>query len=76
MNRTRGGADYQADPVAAVLRDPYKARLAAEFLGRAFVTAYAFILYNKEAVEKIADTVLEKKEIYGDDLNRLLDSAN
>ena len=75
MNRTRGGADYQADPVASVLGDPFKARLAAEFLGRAFVTAYAFILYNKEAVERIADTVLEKKEIYGDDLNRLLDSA-
>jgi ATP-dependent Zn protease len=75
MNRTRAGADYQADPVASVLRDPFKAHLAAEFLGRAFVTAYAFILYNKEAVEKIADAVLEKKEIYGDDLNQLLDSA-
>jgi cell division protease FtsH len=75
MNRTRAGADYQADPVAAVLRDPFKAQLAAEFLGRAFVTAYAFILHNKEAVERIAETVLEKKEIYGDDLNGLLDSA-
>ncbi len=75
MNRTRAGADFQADPVAAVLRDPFKARMAAEFIGRAFVTAYAFIVYNKEAVEKIADAVLQKKEIYGDDLNRLLDSA-
>jgi cell division protease FtsH len=75
MNRTRAGADFQGDPVAAVLRDPFKARLAAEFLGRAFVTAYAFIVYNKKAVEKIADAVLEQKEIYGDDLNRLLDSV-
>ncbi|MDX6486970.1 MAG: cell division protease FtsH, partial [Gaiellaceae bacterium] len=76
MNRTRGGADFQADPVAAVLRDPFKVAMAAQFLGYAFVMAYLFILENKEAVEKIADTVLDKKEIYGDDLNRLLDSVN
>ncbi|HEY8316237.1 MAG TPA: AAA family ATPase [Gaiellaceae bacterium] len=76
MNRTRGSADFQADPVASVLRDPFKAKTAAEFLGRAFATAYAFVLYNKAAVEEIADAVLEKKEIYGDDLNRLLDSVH
>jgi SpoVK/Ycf46/Vps4 family AAA+-type ATPase len=75
MNRTRGSADFQADPIASVLRDPFKAKTAAEFLGRAFATAYAFIVYNKAGVEKIADTVLEKKEIYGDELNRLLDSV-
>jgi ATP-dependent Zn protease len=76
MNRTRGSADFQADPVASVLRDPFKAKTAAEFLGRAFATAYAFVLFNKDAVEQIADAVLEKKEIYGDDLNRLLDSVH
>jgi SpoVK/Ycf46/Vps4 family AAA+-type ATPase len=76
MNRTRGSADFQADPVASVLRDPFKAKTAAEFLGRAFATAYAFVLFNKAAVEEIADAVLEQKEIYGDDLNRLLDSVH
>jgi ATP-dependent Zn protease len=75
MNRTRGSADFQGDPIASVLRDPYKAKLAAQFLGQAFVVAYAFIKANKEAVEKIADTVLQKQEIYGDELNRLLDSV-
>src|SRR5579862_453673 len=76
MNRTRGSADFQGDPIASVLRDPYKARLAAQFLGQAFVIAYAFIKANKEAVERIADTVLQKQEIYGDELNRLLDSVH
>jgi len=75
MNRTRGSADFQGDPIASVLRDPFKVRLAAQFLGQAFVIAYIFIKHNKDAVEKVANTVLEKKEIYGDDLNRLLDSV-
>ncbi len=76
MNRTRGSADFHADPIASVLRDPYKAALAAQFLGQAFVTAYAFVLQNRDKVEKIAAEVEEKKEIFGDDLNRLLDSVH
>jgi ATP-dependent Zn protease len=76
MNRTRASADFGADPIAAVLRDPFKVSLAAQFLGQAFVTAYAFILANREAVEQVADEVLTKKEIFGDDLNRLLDSVD
>ena len=75
MNRTRASADFHADPVASILRDPHKVAFAAQFLGQAFVTAYAFILHNKEAVEKIADEVLVKKEIFGDELLRLLDSV-
>jgi cell division protease FtsH len=75
MNRTRGSADYHADPIASVLGDPYKRRLAAEFLGQAFVLAYQAVLQNKEAVEKIANAVMEQKEIFGDDLVRLLDSV-
>jgi len=76
MNRTRGSADFHADPIASVLGDPYKRKLAAEFLGQAFVLAYQAILQNKEAVNRIAETVLEKKEIFGDDLVRLLDAQN
>jgi ATP-dependent Zn protease len=75
MNRTRGSADFHADPVASVLRDHYKTEVAAQFLGQAFVTAYAFILHNKDKVEQVANAVQDKKEIFGDDLNRLLDSV-
>ena len=63
-----------ADPIASVLSDPRKREYAAQFLGAAFVTAYNLIRVNKEKVERIADVVIEKKEIYGDDLNRLLDA--
>ncbi len=76
LNRTRGSADFHNDPVASVLRDHYKTELAAEFIGQAFVTAYAFILHNKEQVERIALAVEEQQEIFGDDLNNLLDSLH
>jgi ATP-dependent Zn protease len=75
MNRTRGSADFHADPVASVLRDHYKTDVAAQFLGQAFVTAYVFVLHNKDKVEQVAAAVQDKKEIFGDDLNRLLDSV-
>ena len=38
------------------------------------MTAYNLILENKDKVEAVADAVMEKKEIYGDDLIRLLDA--
>jgi ATP-dependent Zn protease len=75
MNRTRGSADFHADPIASVLQDPFKRATAAQILGQAFLTAREFVAYNKDAVEKIAEAVIEKEELYGDDLNRLLDSV-
>jgi cell division protease FtsH len=75
MNRTRGSADFHADPIASVLQDPFKRATAAQILGQAFLTAREFVVLNKDAVEKIAEAVIEKEELYGDDLNRLLDSV-
>jgi ATP-dependent Zn protease len=74
MNRTRGSADFGGDPIASVLQDPSKRALAAQILGQAYVTAENFIAANKAAVERIADAVIEKQELYGDDLMRLLDA--
>ena len=37
------------------------------------MTAYNLIRLNKDKIEKVADAVIEEKEIYGDDLVRLLD---
>ena len=76
MNRTRGSADFGGDPIASVLQDQAKRRYAAQILGQAFVTAQNFVTANKPAVEKIADAVIEKGELYGDDLNRLLNSVD
>jgi ATP-dependent Zn protease len=66
MNKTSDG--WQS------LSDPRKRAYAAQFIGEAFVTAYNLMLQNKDKVEKVADRIFEEKEIYGDDLVRLLDA--
>src|SRR5205085_5909408 len=76
MNRTRGSADFHADPVASVLRDPHKRALAAQTLGQAYVTAANFVVANRDAVQKIADAVVAKRELFGDELVELLESAS
>ncbi|HEV7133242.1 MAG TPA: AAA family ATPase [Gaiellaceae bacterium] len=76
MNRTRGSADFGGDPVASVLQDRSKQMLAAQILGQAYATAENFVLANKDAVERIAQAVIDKGELYGDDLVRLLDQQN
>jgi ATP-dependent Zn protease len=75
MNRTRGSADFHADPIASVLHDPFKRAQAAQIMGQAFVTAHNFIQHNRDAVDKVADAVIEKQELFGDELMRLLDSV-
>jgi len=75
MNRTNtGGMDH--NPIAPVLADRDKRAMVAQILGQAYMKAHHLILHNKPQVEHIADVVVEKKEIYGDELVRLLDGAN
>jgi ATP-dependent Zn protease len=76
MNRTRGSADFHGDPIASVLGDPYKRRLAAEILGQAYVIAYNFVRVNKDKVERVAEKLVEERELYGDQLLDLLDSQD
>jgi ATP-dependent Zn protease len=75
MNRTGTGGALGQDPLAGVLGDPNKRRLAAQLLGQAYVTAYALISHNKKAVEQIADALIEKKELFGDELVEILQNA-
>jgi ATP-dependent Zn protease len=74
LNRTAGTAT--GDPTASVLNDPRKRAYAAQFIGEAFVTAFNLIETNKAKIENIANAVIEKKEIYGDDLVKLLDNQH
>jgi ATP-dependent Zn protease len=73
MNRASG--DFQHDAIASVLGDPTKRRLAAQIIGQAYINAYNMVLQNREGVEKIADTVVARRELYGDELVDLLNSA-
>ena len=74
MNRTAGGGPMAADPISSVLSDRDKRRAAAQILGQAYVAAHSLMAANKGAVERVADQLVEKRELFGDDLVRLLDS--
>jgi len=74
MNRTRGSADFHADPIAAILRDPFKQSIAAQILGQAYVIAVNLVAANRAAVDAIATRLAEKRELYGDELVELLDA--
>ena len=75
MNRMSVGGPMEADPVSAVLNDPHKRTTAAQLLGQAYFAAYHTMEQNREAVEKIADELVERKEMYGDEVVELLDSV-
>ena len=68
--RQLDGRSARGDP-----RRPAQARVSPpSSSAQAFVTAYNLIVANRDKVEAVADAVIEKKEIYGDDLVRLLDA--
>jgi hypothetical protein len=77
MNRTGGGGGPfgGGDPLSAVLSDPKKRQAVAQLLGQAYVTAYALICHNREKVERIADVLMERREMHGDEVVEVLDSV-
>jgi hypothetical protein len=75
MNRTSGGGPFTENPIAGVLGDGDKRRLAGQILGQAYVSAYNLIRNNKEAVEKIADELVVRREVFGNELVEMLDNA-
>jgi ATP-dependent Zn protease len=75
MNRAGGGSPMAPDPISSVLNDRHKRQAAAQILGQAYVTAYALVAQNREPLEKIADTLVERKEMHGDEVVDLLASV-
>jgi hypothetical protein len=75
MNRTSAGGPFEANPIAGVLGDRDKRDLAAQILGQAYVSAYNLIVANKDGVEKIADELVERREVFGDELLAILDGV-
>ena len=58
-----------------MLGSPDKKRAAAQILGQAYITAYALMDANRDGLEKIADALVERKELHGDEVGELLDSV-
>ncbi len=76
MNRARSGSAMDADPLGAALSDPAKRKMAAQILGQAYVTAHHLIRENRDAVEHIANVLVERREMYGDEVVTLLEDAS
>ncbi|HEU5279312.1 MAG TPA: AAA family ATPase [Gaiellaceae bacterium] len=75
MNRISFGGPMNPDPVSGALSDPSKRRAAAQIIGQAYVVAHNLATTNREALDKIASVLMERKEIFGDELVDLLDSV-
>jgi ATP-dependent Zn protease len=75
MNRSGGGGPLQNDPIGSVLGDPDKRRMAGQLLGQAYVSAHLLVEANREAVEHIADVLIERKEMHGDEVLDLLEAS-
>jgi len=73
MNRASGGSAMERDPMGAVLGDPGKRRAASTILGQAYLAAQCLIEANRDKVEAIAETLIERREIHGDEVVELLD---
>ena len=63
------------DPIAGALSDPSKRRLGGQIIGQAYVVAHNLAIVNREALEKVSDVLMERKEIFGDELLDLLNSV-
>ena len=75
------GAALQApqgdpNPVAAILKERDKARDAAQILGSAYVDCWRLMLKNKDAIDRLAHVLIERKELVGREIDELLDTVH
>ena len=75
MNRAAGQREA-GDPMAAILGDPAKKTAAAQILGQAYLTALCLIRHNREQTLRVAETLVERKELHGDEVVEVLDAAD
>jgi ATP-dependent Zn protease len=75
MNRMSLAGGMSADPINAILSDPDKRRTTAHLLGQAYIAAYVTMMQNREQVERIADVLVERGEMHGDEVVELLEDV-
>jgi ATP-dependent Zn protease len=61
--------------VGQVFNSPAKSKTAAQILGQAYFIAYQTMSQNKQAIEYVANTLIERKEMYGDEVVDCLERA-
>ena len=63
------------DPIASVLADPEKRKTVAQLLGQAYYYAYNTMDQNREQVDRIANALVERREMHGDEVVELLEEV-
>ncbi len=76
MNRAQVSSPMASDPMSSVLGDRAKRQSAAQLLGQAYLVAYATVEANRESVEQVADTLIGRKEMHGDEVVDLLNRVS
>ena len=76
MRRSGSGGALDHDPIAGVLSDRDKRAMAAQHLGMAYIRAHHLIEANRAAVEHIADVLIERREMHGDEVVQLLEASD
>jgi cell division protease FtsH len=76
MRRSGSGGPMDVDPIAGVLSDRDKRATAAQLLGQAYVAAHVLIEHNRAGVERIAEVLVERRELHGDEVVELLESLD
>jgi ATP-dependent Zn protease len=71
VNRTGSGTME-----AAVLHDHSQRQMVEQLLGQAYLAAHHLVEANKEAVGRIADELVLRRELYGDEILQLLDAQD
>ena len=74
MNRATAGA-MSGDVYGAVLSDRDKRRAGARIIGQCYITALACMRHNREQVAEIAEILVQRKELYGDEVTDVLERA-
>ena len=76
IGNTIMNASRTPDSILNVLSDRHAREEAAELIGQAYLAAYHLVLANKDGVEKVADVLVERREMHGDEVIELLDSIH
>lgn len=66
----------EPNPVAAILQQRDKARDVAQILGSGYVDCWRLMLKNKDAIDRLARVLIEKKELVGREIDELLDTVH
>jgi ATP-dependent Zn protease len=61
------------DHYANILRSPDKREMAARIVGQAYLIAYKFAEQNRDAISRVADELVERRELNGDEITELMD---